>query len=168
MDSYLFWKINQLAGKWLWLDFLGIFLAKYFEYFVLFGLLVFLAVNFRKYWKMVVLALVSAGFSRLIIVNIIRWLWHRQRPFIDNNVNLLFPHTDEGSFPSGHASFYFAISAVVFFYNKKAGIAFFIASFLISIARVFAGLHWPSDILAGAILGVFSGLLFYRLSKNTL
>src|SRR3989344_5225703 len=139
----------------MWLDYFGMFCAEYFECFLLFALAIFLVVNFKKYWKMVLEALVAAVFSRFIVAEIIRWLWFRPRPFVaENFIPLISQSPVEASFPSGHATFYFAFSTIIYFYNKKAGIIFFAASFLIALARVFVGIHWPSDILAGAILGV--------------
>ncbi|MDP2864141.1 MAG: phosphatase PAP2 family protein [bacterium] len=156
MDLFIFQQINQLALRWLWLDTLAIFFAQYFEYILILCLLLFLLKNFKKYWPMIIQAFGAAILARLFIVNFIRWLWPRPRPFVENNVNLLLSH-NTASFPSGHAALYFAISTVVYRYNKKAGIGFFLASFLISISRVFCGIHWPSDILAGAVIGILSG-----------
>jgi len=166
MDLYLFNLINQFAGKWICLDALGIFFAKYFEYVLLLSLLLFLAVGFRKYWKMIIQAFISAVLARLVIVSFIRLLWSRSRPFIENNVNLLIDYPVKPSFPSGHAAFYFALSTIIFLYNKKIGILFFIASFLICLTRIFVGIHWPSDILAGAIIGILSALLIKKASEK--
>lgn len=168
MDSYLFFQINQYAGKWAVLDGLAIFFAKYFEYFLLIFLLLFLVKNFRKYWAMVVLALVSAAVARFGATSLIRHFWHRNRPFIDNHVNLLFNYSNEASFPSGHATFYFALATVVFLKNKKAGILFYLGAFLICLGRVFSGIHWPSDILAGAVIGVIIGWLGSKIAKHYL
>jgi len=55
---------------------------------------------------------------------------------------------------------------VLFLYNKKFGYIFFIAAFLISLARVFGGIHYPLDILAGAIVGIFSGWLVERIYQR--
>ena len=163
MDLYLFHLINQLALKWLWLDIFGKFCAQYLGYVLILLLFVFLIVNFKKYWKMVVSAIASAILARLVFVEIIRWLLPRQRPFIaNNNVNLLLNHSASSSFPSGHAAFFFAVSAIVYFYNKKAGILFLIGAFLICLARVFVGVHWPSDVTAGAFVGAFSAWLIFR------
>jgi len=165
MDLFIFQQINQFALKWLWFDTLAIFFAQYFEYILILCLLLFLLKNFKKYWPVIIQAFGAAILARLFIVNFIRWLWPRPRPFIENNVNLLLFH-NAASFPSGHAAFYFAISTVVYFYNKKAGIGFFLASFLISISRVFCGIHWPSDILAGAVIGILSGWLIILFSRK--
>lgn len=62
------------------------------------------------------------------------------------------------SFPSGHAAFYFALAFAVYLYHKKAGAFFLTGAALISISRVAGGIHYPSDILAGAILGYFTAI----------
>lgn len=162
MDYFLLQKINSLVGQWVYLDTTGIFFAKYLGY-VLAGLVFFI---FWKKWKIISQIFLAAVIARLGIVGLVRWLWPRQRPFIENQVNLLFDKANEASFPSGHAAFFFALSTVIFFYNKKAGIGFFLASFLISISRVFTGVHWPSDILAGAMVGIFSGWLVVKVFKK--
>lgn len=193
-DFYIFQQINQFAGKNIWLDALMVFCAKYLEYFLIFFLFLFLfsfslrktsdvsgtrderkpevkrLKNLKKYWLMVVVAVLAGGFSRLVVVNIIRWLWFRPRPFVAldaNSVNLIFQHPNIASFPSGHAAFYFALSAVIYFYNKKAGKLFFFISFLISFARVFSGIHWPLDILVGAIIGTFFGWLAIKIFSHS-
>jgi len=165
MDASLFNLINQFALTWFWLDVLAIFLAEYFGYVLLFSLLLFLAIGFRKYFKMIIEAIISAILARFVIVELIRWIWQRPRPFVENNVNLLLSH-NSASFPSGHAAFFFAVSTIVYLYNKKAGILFFLSSFLICLARVFTGIHWPLDIFAGAVVGVLSGYLIHKISKK--
>jgi len=167
LDEGIFNWVNQFAGKWPWLDNLGIFFVQYFEYVLIFCLLVFLFVNFKKYWAMVFKAFLAAILARLVIVEIIRYFLPRIRPFVGNHINLLIPYNpSEPSFPSGHAAFYFALSTVIYSYNKKIGWLFFIGSLLIVIARVFVGIHWPSDILAGALIGIFSGWLINIISKK--
>ncbi|MCK4453960.1 phosphatase PAP2 family protein [Candidatus Parcubacteria bacterium] len=166
IDLYIFQQINALAGQYAWLDTLGIFFARYFEYALVFCLFLFLVKNFKRYWPMVWQAIFAGIISRLIFTEIIRWLWWKPRPFVENHINLLLSHTNSAAFPSGHAAFYFAISSVVYFYNKKAGIIFFLASFLICLSRVFCGIHWPLDILAGAIVGILSSWLIIKIFKK--
>ena len=167
MDLYIFNLINQYAGRWAWLDFLGVFFAQYLEYVLLFILFLLLIIEFKKYFRIVFLSLVAAIFSRFAVANFIRWLWFRPRPFVDYSVNFLVSHNaSEPSFPSGHASFYFALSTIIFFYNKKLGIFFYISSFLIGLGRVFVGIHWPSDILIGAITGALVGVIFHYIFRK--
>jgi len=169
VDLYLFHLINGLAFKWDWLDIFGKFCAKFLGYFLLAFLLIVLIIKFRKYWRMVAEAVVTAIFARLALVEIIRYFFPRTRPFLSGtNVNLVLVDMDHAyhSFPSGHAAFFFALSTIIYFYNKKLGFLFFSVSFLISLARVFVGIHWPFDVLMGAIVGIFSGYLIFFLSSK--
>jgi len=164
LDFYLFGTINEFAGEHLWLDTLGIFFAQYFEYALIFCLAAFLLLNFKKYIFMVLESLFAAVLAKEIFVDIIRQLVPRARPFVENQVNLLIKHPITPSFPSAHAAFYFALSTIVYLYNKKAGLLFLISAFLISVARVFTGVHWPIDIITGALIGVVSALIVYRVT----
>ena len=167
MDLYFFHLINGFAGRWMWLDYFGMFCADYLGYVLLVALLVYLAINLKKYWRMVLEAIVAAVFTRFVLTAIIRYLWFRPRPFVSLNfIPLINQSPTEASFPSGHASFFFALSTIVYFYNKKAGIIFYIASLFIIIARVFVGVHWPSDILAGAVLGILMGWVLNKLFRK--
>lgn len=166
-DLYLFNLINSLAGKYEWLDTLVVFLAENSEYILAVFLIMILIYNFKKYWKMVLEAIIVAGITRFIIAEIIRKIWFRPRPFVSHQVNQLINYNSlEASFPSGHACFYFALSTVIYFYNKRLGIAFYIFSLLIVFSRVFVGIHWPSDILVGAIIGVLMGIILNKLFKK--
>lgn len=163
LDYLIFEKINDLAGKWQLLDAFAIFFAKYFNYFLIFLIFLFLFKNFKKYWSIIEKATLAGILSRLGFAEIIYFFWKRPRPFMGHKVNLLINYPSNPSFPSGHAAFYFAFSTIIYFYNKKAGILFFLASFLISFSRVFCGIHWPSDIMGGLLIGVISGFIILKL-----
>ncbi len=167
MDWYVFQKINYFAGKSVFLDRIAVFFAEYFGYILAAILLLLFIKNWKKYWQMAVLAFGSAIVSRFVITEILRWLWFRPRPFVNHHVNLILNQSAaEASFPSGHAAFYFALSTIVYFCNKKLGIGFFIASFLICLARVFSGVHWPLDILAGMVVGIITGFLILKIFQK--
>ncbi|MDO8265260.1 MAG: phosphatase PAP2 family protein [Candidatus Parcubacteria bacterium] len=165
-DFYLFSQINGLAGQYAWLDLIGVFFAKYFPYIVPIPIAAFLLVDKKKYFKMVVGGFASAIFARFFIVEFIRFLIPRYRPFVNNHVNLLVGEVHQQSFPSGHAAFFFALSTIVYYYNKKTGIVLFICSSLISFFRVFVGIHWPADIFFGAIVGILTGLVSIQIYKK--
>lgn len=173
-DNFLFAKINGLAGQRGWLDWLVIFSAEYLQYFLIAGLLIFLFVGksrvvLKKNRLMVFSALFAALVSRFVFTQIIKIIANRPRPFVfDAAVQLLLLRHEEAfrSFPSGHATFFFALAVSVFVFNKKAGYWFVSGAFLISLSRVFAGVHYPSDILAGAILGAIVGWLIAKLFKR--
>lgn len=165
MDQLIFQQLNALVLKYFWLDTFTIFLAEYLPYVLGVAIFLFLLVNFKKYWPMVGKGLGAAILARFGITELIRFLFPRARPFLETNVNLLSEKIAQASFPSGHTAFFFALSLIVFFYNKKAGFLFFAASCLIGISRVLVGVHWPTDILSGIAVGLFSGWLVQRIFK---
>jgi undecaprenyl-diphosphatase len=62
---------------------------------------------------------------------------------------------DWSSFPSDHAALFFALATCILFVSRGAGIlAFCHAFFVVSLPRVYVGLHYPTDILAGAAIGI--------------
>ena len=143
-----------------------IFLGEYLTYILVAGLLVFWWQNKKKHPKFIWQAIAAVILSRGIITEAVRLFWDRPRPFIENNMAPLIEHAASSSFPSGHAAFFFALGAILYFYNKKAGVLFLLGAAILSSARVFAFLHWPSDILAGAVIGIASALLILLVSRR--
>ncbi len=141
-----------------------IFSAKYLG-FVLLAVFLILFLKNRDP-KFLLIPLVSALVSRFVFTEIIRFFYFRPRPFVEKGITPLIEHASTASFPSGHAAFYFALSAGVYHFNKKAGLWFFIVSATISLARVFAGLHYFTDILAGLVIGLLSYFLVRIFSKK--
>ena len=80
----------------------------------------------------------------------------RAEGFAVLNFDPLIAEMNKGAFPSGHAAFYFALILPVFLIDKRLGQYLTGAVLLMGIARVFVGVHWPADILAGAAVAVVS------------
>lgn len=99
----------------------------------------------------------------LVVVNFtIKPLVARERPWlaIEGFVNLVDEH-DPNSFPSGHtnAAFAFAIGAWAAGPKRWMKIAAICAAVLMGLSRLYVGVHFPSDVLAGAAIGSLCGLL---------
>ncbi len=157
-DQQLFLLIHNLAGKSRLLDFLGIFLADYFGYLLVLTAVVIIAMesDWRKRFANFSVLALSLIISRGIITEIIRAIYYRPRPFLALNFEPLVAEINHGAFPSGHAAFYFALAGVIWLLDKKWGWRFLIAASLMGLARVFVGVHWPLDIIGGAIVGIAS------------
>lgn len=146
-----------------------IFLAEYLPWWAGAGVLLFYVFGHDKKREllMIVQAFVSAVVARFVFTEIIRYFYNRPRPFeVLDNVYQLVQHSPGGSFPSGHAAFFFALAMGVFFYRKRWGILFYAAALAISFSRVAAGIHWTSDILGGAVVGILSAILINFLFKK--
>lgn len=168
LDITLLRLLNHLAGRSFFFDALIIFFAKYFQYLLvaIFLLLLFFS-GYAKLEKFRIfyITTLSALIARLGATELIRFFYHRPRPFSVLPVRQLI-FENEWSFPSGHSAFFFATATTIYFYNKKWGIGFFIAALLMNISRIIAGVHYPSDILGGAIVGTLTGYaVFYFAEK---
>ncbi|MBI2062119.1 MAG: phosphatase PAP2 family protein [Candidatus Yanofskybacteria bacterium] len=157
-----FGLINDLAGHNVWLDRFMIFAADKMGYLLIVALLVlFWKKDYFK--KVVFVSLGSALIARFVFVSVIRYFLYSPRPFLVlEHVNILMNHELESSFPSGHASFYFALAMGVYLYNKKIGYIYLILAGLVGFARIFVSVHWPLDILAGAVLGTTTAYIMKR------
>jgi undecaprenyl-diphosphatase len=69
------------------------------------------------------------------------------------------------SFPSGHTLASFEAATGLFLYHKKWGIAALVAAAMVAVSRLFLLVHFPSDILAGALLGVAFAVIAARLVR---
>jgi len=162
IDQVIFRAINGLAHKHWLLDWLGIFLASYLNYFLIL-IAVFLLIK-EKNWRQRIYFFCLTGLSvilaRGVFTEIIRFFYYRPRPFLALQFQSLLGNSDvAGSFPSGHATAYFALALAVFYINRKLGWWFLGAAFLVGLGRIFVGVHWPLDILAGAVIGLGSAFL---------
>lgn len=106
----------------------------------------------KKLQKNIIPLWVSAGLSYAII-HLIKSIVLRPRPFITLGFEPLMRATSY-SFPSGHAGFVFAV--IPFLPRWQIWTIFAI---LVAFSRVFVGVHYPSDVIFGAIIGYSVGLI---------
>ena len=169
MNNYLFHLLNDLAGRNSLSDEAIVFFASSFGLVILGGLLVFL---FRH--KDVprgardTVVVLSAAVCAWGLALFFKWLFAEPRPFLAlSDVHLVItPGVLDGggsSFPSGHTAFFASIAGSLYFYHKRIAVFFALAAFLVGLARVTAGIHWPVDILGGYILGFAIGMGAYAL-----
>ncbi len=184
MDETIFSLLNSWAFWDSGADVLIVFSAVFIGYWMIAGALAFgfftvpplsvVSPNLRRFrkknWRMISFVLASAILARFGVVELIRLFYDRPRPFeVLSGVNQLIFRDGGASFPSGHTAFYFALAAAFSFYYPKTGILFFLAAIFMSIGRVAVGVHWPSDILGGALVGILTPFIlrqvFPRFSK---
>lgn len=110
------------------------------------------------------LAIVAVGLADQIAAELVKPAVDRLRPcFALPEVRLLLPRQAHSpSFPSNHAANAFAAAVTLFAWRRGAGWTALILAALIAWSRVHVGVHYPSDIGAGAVLGAGIGYLAYR------
>ncbi len=82
------------------------------------------------------------------------------------DIPLLIARPDSYSFPSGHSGSSFAAATILFLRHRKWGVAVLVLAALIAFSRVFLFVHYPTDVLAGTLLGVLFALTVYFLYKK--
>lgn len=101
--------------------------------------------------------------GNLVIKNLVA----RTRPFrVDETVQLLIAMPGEYSFPSGHTMNSFTAATVIFAHFKKPGIVAILLAVIIAFSRMYLFVHYPTDILAGFLIGVGMALFVLWLSKQ--
>jgi len=164
--TYLFFH-GAIHGR-PWLNEIYLFCAKY-------GIVVF----FLSYIYLILRRKVNAFYCTFVAMSIaafvdllIALFWRRPRPFISHSSEVMTPIIEglrvySVSFPSVHTYVAFAIATSIFLYgHKRLGAFLFVLAILVGIGRVGAGLHYPSDVLAGALLGISSGIVAYWIVHN--
>jgi len=119
-----------------------------------------LLVNAR--WRRTAVAMLAAQVAALAGCLVFQYAMLRPRPV---GVRLLFAAPNFPSYPSGHAAIAFAAAMVLLLAARRwrLGLAGLALATLISLSRVYLGLHYPSDIAAGAVLGAAIGAASYGL-----
>ena len=129
------------------------FFATFFIWFLYAGLIILWFIDGRIKKEQVVHALL-AGFIAWIITILIKHFFPTIRPFIKNGggVDVLFRPTDS-AFPSAHTALAFGLAVTIFMHDRRVGWFYLIGALVIGVARVLANVHYPVDILGGAMIG---------------
>lgn len=99
-----------------------------------------------------------------VIVSVFRNYINAPRPYeVSNDVPIIKKETKGKSFPSRHVFSVFVIATTLFYIFKPLGIILMLAGILLAILRVVGGVHFPRDVIAGAIIGILSGVLGFYL-----
>ena len=158
-DWALFQLVNGWAGRWPLLDGAMRFLVN--DY----GLTTAMSLGLVALWfegreraqrernqRAVLMAILSLLAANLLL----KWcnlIYFRPRPFYAHPVHLLFYYPTDSSLPSNTAAVGFALAVSVWLWNRWAGLGFLLTALLFGWARIFCGVHYPGDVLAGALLG---------------
>lgn len=169
MNSYFFNIINELAGKYVLLDQIMIFSAKYLVSIIPIIIIALLLTRTAENKKAAIFIAFSVGLS-LLLGYITKSFYYHPRPFAMGIGLDLVPDDFTSSFPSSHATSMFALSfAVLFVKRYKLAVMSFVLASVVGFSRIFIGVHFPFDIFGGIMygaIGVFIVALFEKTSLN--
>lgn len=130
---------------------------------ILSGIVLTIIPKTRKIGVTVCLSLVLS----LLVSNItLKPIIARTRPFdLAEGIALIIDSPKDFSFPSGHTSASFAAAVAIFTHNKKWGVLPLILAVLIGFSRLYLYVHFPSDVLGGALIGTACAVSSYVIIK---
>lgn len=166
MDYRLYQRINELAADHPWLGHAaGAFESWSVPLFALATAALWLLArpgSARK-WKLACGSALASAAVALVANQVIAHLWSRPRPYETHaDATVFAARSSDPSFPSDHASAAFAIGVAVLLYDRLAGAIFLAAATSVAAGRVVTGVHYPADVLAGALVGTAVALLVAR------
>lgn len=161
MNFSVFHFFNGFLGVSMALDILILFFAQYAVFVV--GLVVILSLlrdhrldsgaRFRRNAARILLTMGTI----VVVTEVIRSLYHHPRPTIILDIPHLFL-VNSFSFPSGHTIFMLGLATAVYYYDRRLSLLLAFTGFLVGVARIAAGVHYPFDILGGIFFGILSGI----------
>jgi undecaprenyl-diphosphatase len=124
----------------------------------------FLAVLWRRPWLFVAV-LAADVLADAISFGLRDWIGRRRPPLVHPEPKPLVGVPHSGSFPSGHAATAFACATVLAFLVPRLAVPAFVLAAAIAWSRVYVGVHWPLDVLGGAVLGVLVATALLMLAR---
>jgi len=168
LDTELFNTLHSLTGQSGLLDWLFVLLASWLPWVI--GIAAVIVIVRLRPWRHSVWMVLATGLTLILARGIVTPLLHelilRTRPFEALSFTPLIMVAHGNSFPSGHATAFFALAFVLFYENRKRGWWFIGFALVNALARVVVGVHYPSDILAGALVALVSAFAIHALIKN--
>ena len=166
MDYSLYKDVNGLSGTSFW-DGLFKFLANQGVYVVV----AIVALTFLLPWTRrrlerrtgAVTGTLAAGLA-LLVAKVLTDIVDRTRPFVAHpkHSHLLIHHARDAGFPSDHATGAFALAMGVWLFDRAIGALLLVLAAAIAFARVYVGVHYPGDVVGGALIGIAAAVLLGR------
>jgi len=172
-DHAAFYWLNSLVGKAALLDTAALYLVNDYALPALYAFIVgacwFAGHNpaERAHFKRGVLWTCVGVLCANLVVKLFWMTWFRPRPFAAlDDVKILLYRPSVSSFPSEPVATLMALACGVFLFERRVGAVLLALTILFAGARVMAGAHYPSDALAGALIGAGAVWLPYRFAPR--
>jgi len=156
MNVDLFRTINDLGKEYTYLNNFFIFMADYMVFVLAFIALIFWFTRREENRMMIISATISFILAEMM-GKIAGTLHSNNQPFAElSNVNKLIEKAVDNSFPSDHTILFFAFCMTFFIYQKRWRYIWIMLALVVGISRIWVGVHYPADVIVGAIISIFS------------
>jgi len=169
-DLELFQFINGFANRSVIADWFVIVIAEYIPYIVgIVAIILWIKIeNWKERIRIFFIIVFSGLLARGLIFEMVRYFYNRPRPFIALGFSPLFLENSY-AFPSSHAILLTLIGCSVFLFSRRWGVIFLIFAVINAVARIYSGVHWPTDSIAGIVIAIFSVIIAVKMfPKNTI
>ncbi|MEH7462336.1 undecaprenyl-diphosphatase [Bacillus thuringiensis] len=157
----VFRAINDLGKQYSFLNSAMVFLAEYMVYILGLIIIAYWFAGSRKGRMRVIQAMIAFVIAG-VIGKIAGEFHFNYQPFaVLPDVNKLVDHAVDNSFPSDHTILFFSICFSFWLVRKKTGWLWLILAFCVAVSRIWVGVHYPFDVVIGALIGCISALFSY-------
>ncbi len=162
LDISIFLFINKSLSNPIF-DFLFRYMF-YSAYILEFFFILVIIYFFLKKEKALALLLIFTLVVNLFVASILKSDFERERPYQILEAKKLINAEDNSSFPSRHAELAFAFSTIMIFFYRRFGLLLILISAIIGIGRIYVGIHYPSDVVGGALIGILLSIFILKLN----
>lgn len=140
----------------------------YFVKLILFiSILYIITLGTKKSKFVLLIVVIGIVFTDQISSQFLKNYFQRLRPCFElENINLLVSCGGGFSFPSSHAANSFSVAYLLAMFYKNFKNYYYFLAILISYSRIYVGVHYPIDIIIGAILGIIISYILFKLFKR--
>ena len=156
-DLWFFQFINGFANQSALVDWFVVVIAEYLPYLAgIIAIILWVRVPaWRERMRLFIITTFALLIARGLIFEIIHYFYSRPRPFVALQITPLFIETSY-AFPSSHAIVLTILGCVVYMVSKKWGIIFLLFAIINAFARIYSGVHWPTDSLGGIFIALIA------------
>ncbi|MDH4619208.1 undecaprenyl-diphosphatase [Brevibacillus sp. AY1] len=158
-----FRAINDLGKQFAFLDPVFFFFAEYTVYLLALAVVIYWFTRTNENRIMIISAALSLLIAE-ILAKLAGFVHANNQPFAElSAVHQLVDKAIDNSFPSDHTILFFTFCLTFWLFGKKHRLIWMILAVCVALSRIGVGVHYPADVLVGAIFGTLSALLSYAI-----